>query len=227
MTQEELNGIVALADKENFQVAIHAIGDKGVDVVLNAFEEAIRRNGRRDARHRVEHATAILPEDVARFNALGVIPSVQPVFGPSYGQTIQSFFEDRMGKERAKYTNIWRTLDQAGARLAFGTDWPVESLNPMEGIYSAVSRKSISDKAGGPWLPGESLSREKAVEFYTLGSAYASFEENIKGSLQKGKLADIVVLSKDIFTIPEEELLNTEVVYTILGGKVIYPGDSE
>jgi predicted amidohydrolase YtcJ len=93
----------------------------------------------------------------------------------------------------------------------------------MEGIYSAVSRKSISDKAGAAWLPGESLSVEKAVEFYTLGSAYASFEEDIKGSLQKGKLADIVVLSKDIFTIPEEELLNTEVVYTILGGKIIYP----
>jgi predicted amidohydrolase YtcJ len=223
MSQEELNEIVAIYDKEKFQLAIHAIGDKGVHVVLNAFEEAIKRNGRRDARHHIEHATVILPEDVPRFAALGVIPSVQPVFGPSYGQTIQSFFEDRMGKERSKNTNIWRTLAQAKARLAFGTDWPVESLNPMEGIYSAVSRKSISDKAGAAWLPGESLSVEKAVEFYTLGSAYASFEEGIKGSLQIGKLADIVVLSKDIFTIPEEELLNTKVVYTILGGKIVYP----
>jgi predicted amidohydrolase YtcJ len=223
MTQEELNNMVALSDKENFQVGIHAIGDKGVNVVLNAFEEAAKRDGQRDARHRIEHATVILPEDILRFDALGVIGSVQPVFGPSYGQTIQSFFEDRLGKERSKNTNIWRTLAQAKARLAFGTDWPVESLNPMEGIYSAVSRKSISDKAGAAWLPGESLSVEKAVEFYTLGSAYASFEEDIKGSLQKGKLADIVVLSKDIFTIPEEELLNTEVVYTILGGKIIYP----
>ena len=223
MTQEELNNMVALSDKENFQVAIHAIGDRGVNVVLNAFEEAAKRNGQRDARHRIEHATAILPGDVPRFSASGVIPSVQPVFGPSYGQTIQSFFEDRLGKERAKNTNIWRTLAQAKARLAFGTDWPVESLNPIEGIYSAVSRKSISDRAGGAWLPEESISVEKAVEFYTLGSAYASFEEDIKGSLQKGKLADIVVLSKDIFTIPKEDLLSTEVVYTILGGKVIYP----
>jgi predicted amidohydrolase YtcJ len=227
MTQEQLNEIVALSDKENFQIGIHAIGDKGVHVVLNAFEEAIKRNGRRDSRHRIEHATAILPKDIPRFGALGVIGSVQPVFGPSYGQTIQSFFEDRMGIERAKYTNIWKTLDQTNARLAFGTDWPVESLNPMQGIYSAVFRKSISDKGGDPWLPEESLSVEKAVEFYTLGSAYASFEEDIKGSLQVGKLADIVVLSKDIFTIPEEELLNSEVVCTIFGGKIIYPRESE
>jgi len=227
MSQEELNEIVALYDKENFQIAIHAIGDKGVNVVLNSFEESIKRNGKRDARHRIEHATVIIPEDIPRFNALGVIPSVQPVFGPSYGQTIQSFFEDRFGTERAKFTNIWKTLAQANARLAFGTDWPVESLNPMEGIYSAVTRKSISDKKGGAWLQDESLSVEKAVEFYTLGSAYSAFEEDIKGSLEKDKLADIVVLSKDIFTIPEEEILNTDVVYTILGGKIIHSLESE
>jgi len=227
MTQEELNEIITLYDKENFQIAIHAIGDKGVNVVLNAFEESIKRNGQRDSRHRIEHATTILPEDIPRFDTFGVIGSVQPVFGPSYGQTIQSFFEDRMGKEGAKFTNIWKTLAQAKARLAFGTDWPVESLNPMEGIYSAVSRKSISDKAGNAWLEDESLSVKEAVEFYTLGSAYASFEEDIKGSLQAGKLADIVVLSQDIFTIPEEEILNTDVVYTILGGKIIYSSVTE
>jgi hypothetical protein len=227
MTQKELNEIVALYDKEKFQIAIHAIGDKGVNVVLNAFEKSIKRNGQRDSRHRIEHATAILPEDIRRFDTLGVIGSVQPVFGPSYGQTIQTFFEDRLGKERAKFTNIWKTLAQANARLAFGADWPVESLNPMEGIYSAVTRKSISDKTGGAWLQDESLSLEKAIEFYTLGSAYASFEEEIKGSLQVGKLADIVVLSKDIFTKTEEEILNTTVVCTILGGKIIYSSEAE
>jgi predicted amidohydrolase YtcJ len=223
MTPEKLSAIVTMYDKENFQVGIHAIGDRGVNVVLNAFEEAQKRNGKRDARHRVEHGNVILPADIRRFDALGVICSGQPVFGPSYGQTVQSFFEDRLGKERARYSNVWRSLDEARARLAFGTDWPVESLNPMEGLYSAVSRKSISDKAGSAWLPEESLSLEKAVEFYTLGSAYASFEEGIKGSLEVGKLADIVVLSKDIFAVPVEDLLNTEVVCTILGGKIIYP----
>jgi predicted amidohydrolase YtcJ len=223
MTPEKLSAIVTMYDKENFQVGIHAIGDRGVNVVLNAFEEAQKRNGKRDARHRVEHGNVILPADIRRFDALGVICSGQPVFGPSYGQTVQSFFEDRLGKERARYSNVWRSLDEARARLAFGTDWPVESLNPMEGLYSAVSRKSISDKAGSAWLPEESLSLEKAVEFYTLGSAYASFEEGIKGSLEMGKLADIVVLSKDIFAVPVEDLLNTEVVCTILGGKIIYP----
>ncbi len=227
MTQEELNAIIALYDKEDFQVAIHAIGDKGVNVVLNAFEDSVKRNGARDSRHRIEHATVIIPGDIPRFNTLGVIPSVQPVFGPSYGQTIQSFFEDRLGKERARFTNIWKTLAQANARLTFGTDWPVESLNPMEGIYSAVSRKSISDKAGNAWLQDESLSVMEAVECYTLGSAYASFEEEIKGSIRVGKLADIVVLSKDIFAIPEEEILNTDVFYTILGGKIIHSLESE
>jgi len=223
MTQQELNDLAAMYDRENFQVGIHAIGDEGVNVVLNAFEEAQKRNGRRDARHRVEHGNVILPEDLPRFAALGVIASAQPVFGPSYGQTIQSFFEDRLGKERARYSNIWRSLDLAGARQAFGTDWPVESLNPMEGLYSAVSRKSISDRAGSAWLPEESLSLEKAIELYTLGSAYASFEEDIKGSLKAGKLADIVVLSKDIFAVPVEEIPSTQVVSTILGGKIIYP----
>jgi predicted amidohydrolase YtcJ len=227
MIQAELNDIVSKCDKEGFQIGIHAIGDKGCNLVLNAYAEAIKRNGARDSRHRVEHANVIIPEDIPRFKTLGVIPSVQPVFGPSYGQTIQSFFEDRLGKERSRYSNIWRTLDQAKARQAFGTDWPVESLNPMEGIYSAVSRKSISDKAGAAWLPEESVSIEKAIELYTLGSAYASFEEAIKGSLEVGKLADIVVLSKDLFAIPEEEILNTKVVYTILGGKVIFSSEAE
>jgi predicted amidohydrolase YtcJ len=227
MTQAELDDIVSKCDKEGFQIGIHAIGDKGCNLVLNAYEEAIKKNGARDSRHRVEHANVIIPEDIPRFKTSGVIPSVQPVFGPSYGQTIQSFFEDRLGKERSKYSNIWKTLDQAKARQAFGTDWPVESLNPMEGIYSAVSRKSISDKAGAAWLPEESVSIEKAIELYTLGSAYASFEEAIKGSLEVGKLADIVVLSKDLFAIPEEEILNTKVVYTILGGKVIFSSEAE
>ncbi len=227
MTQEELNEIISLYDEENFQIAIHAIGDKGVNIVLNAFEESIKRNGARDSRHRIEHATVIIPKDIPRFDTLGVIGSVQPVFGPSYGQTIQSFFEDRLGVRGAKFTNIWKTLLQANALLAFGTDWPVESLNPMEGIYSAVSRKSVADKTGNAWLQDESLSIEKAIECYTLGSAYASFQEDIKGSLKEGKLADIVVLSKDIFTIPEEEILNTEVVYTLLGGKIIYSSEAE
>jgi predicted amidohydrolase YtcJ len=224
MTQEELNEIVSLYDKENFQIAIHAIGDKGCNVVLNAFAESIKRNGARDSRHRIEHATVIMPGDIPRFKALGVIASVQPVFGPSYGQTVQSFFEERLGKERSKYTNMWKTLAQANVRLAFGTDWPVEGLNPMQGIYSAVSRKSVADKTGDAWLKDESIPIEKAIEYYTLGSAYAAFEEAIKGSLQAGKLADIVVLSKDLFAIPQEEILNTQVVYTILGGKIIYPG---
>jgi len=224
MTQQELNEIISLYDKEGFQIAIHAIGDKGCNVVLNAFAESIKRNGARDSRHRIEHATVIMPGDIPRFKALGVIPSVQPVFGPSYGQTVQSFFEDRLGKERSKYTNIWRNLAQAGARLAFGTDWPVEGLNPMEGIYSSVSRRSVADKTGEPWLKDESIPIEKAIEYYTLGSAYASFEETIKGSLEVGKLADIVVLSKDLLKIPQEEILNTKVVYTILGGKIIYSG---
>ncbi len=218
MTQEEINELVNIVDNEGFQIGIHAIGNKGNNMILNAYQEAIRNNGRRDARHRIEHVSVLIPEDISRFRELGVIASVQP----SFVSSDKGFVEKRIGKERARLTYVWNTMLKAGARIAFGTDCPVENMNPMEGLYSAVTRKFRNDTSDTSWFSNERLSMEKAVELYTLGSAYASFEEDIKGSIEKGKLADIVVLSQDLFEIPVDKIMDTKVVYTILGGKIIY-----
>ncbi len=218
MTQNELNDLVAFADKEGFQIGIHAIGSKGNNMVLNAYEEALRINGRRDSRHRIEHAQVLVPEDIPRFAELGVVASMQP----THCITDKRFAEKRIGKDRCKGAYAWKSLLNANAKIAFGTDWPVEPLNPVEGLYAAVTRKDRKGEPGDGWFPEEKISMEKAIELYTLESACASFEENIKGSIEKGKLADIVVLSQDLFEIPEDKIMDTKVVYTIIGGKIIY-----
>jgi len=218
MTQSELDDLVAFADKEGFQIGIHAIGSKGNNMVLNAYEEALRINGRRDSRHRIEHAQVLIPEDINRFTKLGVIASMQP----THCITDKRFAEKRIGKDRCKGAYAWKSLLNADAKIAFGTDWPVEPLNPMEGLYAAVTRKDRKGELGNGWFPEEKISMDKAIELYTLESAYASFEEDIKGSIEKGKLADIVVLSQDLFEISEDKIMDTKVVYTIIGGKIIY-----
>ena len=218
MTQNELDDLVAFADKEGFQIGIHAIGSKGNNMVLNAYEEALRINGRRDSRHRIEHAQVLIPEDINRFAELGVIASMQP----THCITDKRFAEKRIGKDRCKGAYAWKSLLNADAKIAFGTDWPVEPLNPMEGLYAAVTRKDRKGELGNGWFPEEKISMDKAIELYTLESAYASFKEDIKGSIEKGKLADIVVLSQDLFEISEDKIMDTKVVYTIIGGKIIY-----
>jgi len=218
MTQKELNELVVIADKEGFQIGIHAIGSKANNMILNTFEEAISINGKRDSRHRSEHAQVLIPQDISRFAELGVIASMQP----THCITDKKFAEKRIGKERCRGAYAWKSLLNAGAHIAFGTDWPVEPLDPMEGLYAAVTRKDRKGEPGDGWFPEEKISMEKAIELYTLGSAYASFEENIKGSIQAGKLADIVVLSQDLFEIPANKIMDTKVVYTIVGGRIIY-----
>ncbi len=218
MTQKELNELVAIVDNEGFQIAIHAIGSKANNMILNAFEETISINGKRDSRHRSEHAQVLIPQDIPRFTQLGIIASMQP----THCITDKKFAEKRIGKERCRGAYAWKSLLNAGAHIVFGTDWPVEPLDPMEGLYAAVTRKDRKGEPGDGWFPEEKISMEKAIELYTLGSAYASFEENIKGSIQIGKLADIVVLSQDLFEIPENKIMDTKVVYTIIGGKIIY-----
>ncbi|RKY87488.1 hypothetical protein DRQ09_04410 [candidate division KSB1 bacterium] len=218
MTQADVIERVCLLDKEGFQIGIHAIGTRGNNMILNAYEEAIKRNGRRDSRHRSEHSQHLIPSDVDRFYKLGVIASMQP----THCITDKRFAEQRLGKERCRYSYAWRSLLNAGVHVAFGTDWPVEPVNPMEGLYAAVTRKDRKGEPGNGWFPEEKLTMMEAIELYTLGSAYATFEENIKGSIEPGKLADIVVLSKDLMTIPEDQIMKTEVVYTIVGGKIVY-----
>jgi len=218
MPYAEFEDMVITADKYGFQIGVHSIGDKGNNWTLNAYEKAIQINGTRDSRHRDEHAQTLLLSDIPRFAQLGVIPSMQP----THCITDKKFCEKRIGPERAKGTYAWKSLADAGAKLAFGTDYQVEPLNPMEGLYAAVSRKDRLGEEGDGWFPEQKISMEEAIKYYTLGSAYAQFMENRKGMIKSGYLADIVILDKDLFTIPENEIMKTKVDYTITGGKVVY-----
>jgi hypothetical protein len=206
------------ADKAGLQLAIHSIGDKANNLLLNIFEKTIKENGERDRRFRIEHAQHLLPEDIERFAQLNVIASVQPYHAIDDGRWV----EDRIGHKRCQTTYAFKTLLDGGTILALGSDWPVAPLNPLTGIYAAVTRSTIDGKNPGGWFPEQKISLEKAIKGYTLHGAYAMFEENIKGSLEVGKLADIVVLSKDLFNIPPEKILDAKVIYTILGGKIIF-----
>ena len=219
MLEAELDALFEKAQMNGYQTGTHAIGDKGVNWVLNAVERARKKFGTNDLRHRIEHAQIIAPSDVPRFKQLGVIASMQP----THCTTDMRFCESRVGKERSKGAYIWRTLLDNGAKLAFGSDWPVEPLDPMRGLYSAVTRKNIEgDFPEGGWFPEQRLMMDEAIKLFTSGSAYASFEENIKGTLEPGKLADMVVLTKDLFTIPPGEILTTEAAFTILGGRIVF-----
>ncbi len=218
MPYDEFEKMVVTADKMGFQIGVHAIGDKGNNWTLNAFEKAQQVNGQRDSRHRDEHTQTLQPSDIPRFSRLGVIASMQP----THCISDKKFCIKRIGPERAKGAYAWKSLADAGAVLAFGTDYQVEPLNPMEGLYAAVTRKDRLGEKGDGWYPEQKIKMEDAIKFYTLGSAYAQFMEDRKGMIKPGYLADIVIVDKDLLTIPEEEIMKTRVNYTITGGKIVY-----
>ncbi|MEA1875254.1 MAG: amidohydrolase [Bacteroidota bacterium] len=218
MTYEELENRVVACDAMGFQVGIHAIGTKANNWILNAYEKAAEINGMRDSRHRSEHAQILIDEDIPRFAELGVIASMQP----THCITDKRFAEKRIGLERCKGAYAWNRLLDAGARLAFGTDYSVEPLEPMEGLYAAVTRKDRLGEEGEGWFPSQKLSMEKAIELYTLGASYAQFMEGRKGMLKKDYLADLVIVDQDLLSISEEDIMKTLVDYTIVGGKVVF-----
>ncbi|MCD6346958.1 MAG: amidohydrolase [Bacteroidales bacterium] len=218
MTYEELEERVIACDAMGFQVGIHAIGTKANNWILNAYQKAAEVNGKRDSRHRSEHAQILIDEDIPRFAELGVIASMQP----THCITDKRFCEKRIGLERSKGAYAWRRLLDAGAKIAFGTDYSVEPLEPMEGLYAAVTRKDRLGEPGDGWFPSQKLSMEEAIELYTLGGAYAQFMEDRKGILKKDYLADLVIMDKDLLTIPEEEIMKTTVDITVVGGRVVY-----
>ncbi len=205
--EEEFYALVEKAHANGYQVGVHAIGDKGVHWVLNAIERAQQRHGKKGLRHRVEHNTVTTFEDTKRYGRLGVVASMQPNITGS-----EMYRRIRLGVERARRVDMWRTLLNNGAVLAWGTDWPVSPLNPMFNLYQLVTR----------YYKEERLTMAEAIKYYTYGPAYASFEEDVKGTLEVGKLADLVVLSQDLFTIQPKDITKTEVLYTILGGKIVY-----
>ena len=223
MTQEKLNDLVLFADKNKFQIALHAIGDKAVRMGLDAYEKAQKANGARFARHRIEHAQALSNEDLPRFKSLDVVASMQPahcIFDMAWA-------EARLGPVRCKTAYAWKSLLDHGVHLAFGSDWPVAPINPMLGIYAAVSRRDTLGFPEGGWYPRQKLTIEQALAAYTIGSAYAEWMENEKGSLEQGKLADIVILDHNLFKVSPNEILHTKVVYTIVDGKIVYSNASE
>jgi predicted amidohydrolase YtcJ len=242
---EELTRMIVERDAAGFQIALHAIGDRANRMALDGFKaaksnphdvgvalqtdastsrkeiEQIKQEREQEhaaRRHRIEHSQVVAPTDFARFSSLGVIASMQP----SHAISDKRWAQDRLGEYRVLGAYSWHTMQAHGVHVPFGTDWPVEPINPYLGLYAAVTRRSTEGDPAGGWWPQERLSIADAIRCYTAESAYASFEEREKGQLAPGMLADLVVHSRDLLTIKPEEILQTEAVITILGGRVVY-----
>jgi predicted amidohydrolase YtcJ len=225
-TPAQLNKVVGMLDHRGWQVMTHAIGDAAVRMTLDAYEAAAKVNAapERGRRHRIEHIETIDPADVPRFGKLGVIASMQPVHAtPS--PTPGDVWSVNIGEDRAARGWMWNSIAKAGGRLAFGSDWPVMTIDPLKGLHVAVARTTQDGLPRGGWIPSERLPIRKAIDAYTRDAAWASFDELRKGRLAKDMLADIVVLTDDIFSGPASRLTTTEVAATIVDGKVVYRRD--
>jgi predicted amidohydrolase YtcJ len=206
------------ADKANLQVNIHAIGERANATILDIYERINKENGFRDRRFRIEHAQHLRQQDIKRFGELKVVASMQPFHLIDDGRWAWK----RIDEKRIKGTYAFRSLLDSGAMLAFGTDWSVAPLNPLYGVYAAVTRRTLDDKNANGWIPEQKITVEETVRAYTQGSAYAEFQENVKGTISVGKLADFIILSDDIFTINPINIGKTQVLKTIMDGKIIY-----
>jgi predicted amidohydrolase YtcJ len=206
------------ADAAGLQICTHAIGDQGISTILDLYREVVKAHGESDRRFRIEHAQHMAAKDFDRFAQLHVIASVQPYHAIDDGR----WAEERIGHDRASRTYAFRTFLNHGVRLAFGTDWNVAPLNPMLGLYAAVTRATLDGKTPNGWFPEQKLTVAEAVEAYTMGSAYAEFLENDKGSITPGKLADMVLLSDDVFSIDPAKIRDVKVMTTFVGGKIVW-----
>jgi predicted amidohydrolase YtcJ len=220
ISQEELEDFMQRATDAGIACSVHAIGDKANRRVLDAFAKQRQRGRGAGLRHRIEHVQLLHPDYISRFKELDIIASMQPIHATS-----DMILADKYWGDRARCSYAWKSLSSAGVRLAFGSDAPVESLDPLVGIHAAVTRQRAKGEPEGGWYPQERLTVAEAVHGYTLGAAYASGEEREKGSITAGKLADLVVLSQDVFDVPSQEILNTRAVATIFDGKIVYGED--
>lgn len=214
----ELERRIAAADAAGFQTSIHAIGERGNAAILDIYERVAKANGPRDRRLRIEHAQHLRLSDAARFARLGVVASMQPYHAADDGR----WAEKRLGAERSRDSYVFRSLLDAGAHLAFGTDWPIAPLDPMLGVAAAVTRRTLDGRNPGGWHPHEKISVAEALTAYTSGSAYAAFAENDKGTLAPGKLADFVLMSEDPFAVAPEKLETVRTVLTVVGGRIVF-----
>ena len=206
------------ADAAGLQLCTHAIGDEGISIILDLYSGIVKAHGEADRRFRIEHAQHMAAKDFDRFAQLHVIASVQPYHAIDDGR----WAESRIGHDRASRTYAFRTFLDHKVRLAFGTDWDVAPLNPMLGLYAAVTRATLDGKNPNGWFPEQKLTLAEAIEAYTMGSAYAEFQDQDKGSITTGKLADMVLLSDDLFSIPPEKIRDVKVLKTFVGGKIVY-----
>ena len=206
------------ADAAGLQLCTHAIGDQGISIILDLYSDIVKAHGEADRRFRIEHAQHMAAKDFDRFAQLHVIASVQPYHAIDDGR----WAESRIGHDRASRTYAFRTFLDHGVRLAFGTDWDVAPLNPMFGLYAAVTRATLDGKNPDGWFPEQKVSIKEAIEAYTMGSAYAEFQDTVKGSITPGKLADMVILSDDLFSIDPVKIRDVKVLKTFVGGKLVY-----
>lgn len=217
-SEDDLYRWISGADKAGLQVAVHAIGDRANETILNIFERVERENGPRDRRFRIEHAQHLRPEDIPRFKTLGVIPSMQPYHAIDDGR----WAERLIGPIRIRTTYAFKSLLDAGAELVFGSDWFVAPPTPLEGIYAAVTRRTLDGKNPGGWVPEQKIGIEQALVAYTRSAARAAFDENDRGMLRQGFLADFAMIDRDLTAIPPEEIRDARIVMTVVGGKVVY-----
>jgi len=215
---ESLYAWTLAADKAGLQVMVHAIGDRAIREQLDIFQRVEQANGPRDRRFRIEHAQHLSPPDIPRFAQLGVIASMQPYHAIDDGRWVDTV----IGKDRSRYTYAFHSLLDAGAKVAFGSDWSVAPATPIEGIYAAVTRRTLDDRNPNGWVPEEKITVEQALTAYTVTGAYAEFQEREKGTLAPGMLADITILDRDLTRIPPETIRDAKVVMTIVGGRVVY-----
>jgi predicted amidohydrolase YtcJ len=215
---ETMKDWVVGADAAGLHVVVHAIGDRANHELLNIYEQAIAANGPRDRRFRIEHAQHLAPRDIPRFRELSVLPSMQPYHAIDDGRWAGKV----IGAERSRTTYAFRSLREAGAMMAFGSDWFVAPPTPIEGIYAAVTRRTLDDRHPDGWIPDQKIDVETALRAYTEGAACAEFAETRKGRLAPGFLADLAILDRDLFRIPPETIRDARVTTTVVGGRVVY-----
>ncbi|MDP9468744.1 MAG: amidohydrolase family protein, partial [Chloroflexota bacterium] len=212
---DEFAELITKLDARGFQTFTHAIGDRGIRTALDAIERAQAQNRSRDRRHQIVHVECVHPDDIPRFARLGVVPCVQPrPFAPA----LNADWVAAVGPERSRYGAAWRSLHDTGAPLAFSSDWNVTEMDPLIGIYTAVTRADLD--GGDPWMPHQAVDLPTAIHAYTLAGAYANFCEGDRGSITPGKYADLIVLSDDLFAIPASRIPNTKVELTTVGGVI-------